>query len=492
MRLSLPLVAIASAITACAAPQTLAQAEAPARAPNILVILVDDLGARDLGYSGSVFHETPEIDQLAAEGIDFTNAYAAFPRCVPSRHAFFTGRNPARAQVPGGRGGESLGTEVVTVAEAMQEADYTTFFAGKWHLGREADEMPDAQGFDINIGGGSAGAVATHFFPYGAENRRSIGPGLKQGEEGEYLTDRLTDETVAFLESHVASGSDRPFFAVLSHYAVHTPIEAPAELVEYYESKLDRMEEPDRPQLIERDGETQLIQNDPVYAAMVTSVDQSVGDLRAALDRLGVAEDTIIIFTSDHGGLSNRGLGRGRRLPTSNWPLRAGKGHIYEGGVRVPFLAAWPGHLDGGVTSPTIVNNTDLFPTFLSLAGLPLRPDWHRDGNPIAAIAGGEQVSSPIYWYNPRPRVQSTGDRASAAIRDGDWKYVLSFDPAVPSELFDLSEDPGENNDLSGRYPQRAADMRGQLENYLNEIDAVAPSLDRRGREPVPGVSFGN
>ena len=482
----LPLTALIGLASCAAMPQP---QEAPVErpeAPNILVVLVDDLGARDLSYSGSVFHETPAIDQLAADGIDFTNAYAAFPRCVPSRHAFFTGRNPARAQVPGGRGGESLEPEAVTMAEAMQDADYVTFFAGKWHLGKRPNQMPEAQGFDYNIGGASAGAVATHFFPYGAEKGRGLGPGLEDGEEGEYLTDRLTDETVSFIERHVASGSDKPFLAVLSHYAVHTPIEAPAHLVEYYEDKLETMPDPGRPEMIERDGQTQLVQNDPVYAGMVASIDESVRDLRLALDQLGIADNTIIVFTSDHGGLSNTGEGRNRHLPTSNWPLRAGKGHIYEGGVRVPLIVAWPGQLDAGATSPTVVNNTDLMPTFMALAGLPLRSDWHMDGNAIAAIAGGTQQASPIYWHNPRPRTRNTGDRASAAIRDGEWKYVLSFDPAVPSELFNLAEDPGENTDLSSQHPQRVTAMRARLQAYLREIEAVPPSLDRRGRELAP------
>lgn len=482
----LALGALASAIICACAPQpapAIASKATGANPPNIVIVLVDDLGWADVGYNGSTFYETPAIDQLAQDGIRFDNAYVAYPRCVPSRYALMTGRNPARAAIPGGAGGEVMESEEITIAEGLKQAGYATFFAGKWHLGKTPATSPEGQGFDINIGGGSAGAVASHFWPFAPETLGRLGPGLEQGEEGEYLADRLTDETIAFIRDHLANDPEKPFFALLSHYGVHTPLQGKPELVERFSAKLRSIGGAPGPAFDLRDGKVKLHQDDPVYAAMVYSIDESVARLRAELEALGIAESTVIIFTSDHGGLSNTRADGNRRLATSNLPLRAGKGHVYEGGIKVPLVVAWPGTLAKGQVSAALVNNTDLFPSLLKLAGAAPMPEAHLDGMTMLFTGGGDAGNALAYWHSPRPRPRNTGDRAASAIREGRWKYILSYDPAQPSALFDLAADPYETTNLSDHHPALVAHLRGRLEAWLAEVDAVEPSLDRRGRE---------
>lgn len=448
--------------------------------PNIVFFLVDDMGWRDAGFSGSQLYETPAIDQLAEDGLVFTQAYAAYPRCVPSRFAIMSGINPARQQVPGGR--EALAAENVTFAEMLQDAGYATFFAGKWHLGHRNGESPEEQGFDINIGGGRAGAPGSYFFPYGSEGNKQMGPGLETGVPGEYLNDRLTDETIAFIENHRRRNADEPFLAVLSHYAVHTPLEAQADDVAAADDRLARLDLPSGPETVERDGETKLVQDNTVYAGMVASMDRSLGDIRAALEDLGIADNTVIIFTSDHGGLSNRGAGRGRELATSNLPLRAGKGHLYEGGIRVPMIAYWPGVTLAGGKVDAVVNGTDHFATLLELANVHPFDGAADSLSYLPALRGHVFTPErPVYWYNSRPRPNQTGDRAGAALRLGDWKFISRYAPGELDELYNLAVDPFEENNLVESEPTRVARMRQQLESWLDEIDAVDPQLRRRG-----------
>jgi arylsulfatase A-like enzyme len=471
--------AVAPAVTAKSAPTD----KKAAQRPNILVILMDDLGARDVGYAGSTFYETPAIDKLAQDGMRFDNAHVAYPRCTPSRYALMTGRNPARAQIPGGTGGEAMAPSEVTVAEALKAAGYATFFVGKWHLGKTPDAMPDAQGFDINIGGGSAGAPGSHFFPYGAEKGRTMGPGLEKGAQGEYLTDRLTDETIRLIEAHNKAKPGQPFFAYLSHYAVHTPLQAKAEYRAKFTKKLAAMGGAKADAYLARDGETKKYQDNSTYAAMIASMDDSVAKLRAALSRMGIADNTIIVFTSDHGGLSNRGAGGSREVATSNLPLRAGKGHVYDGGTRVPMIVLWPGHTKPGSHSAAFVNNTDHYPSWLGMAGAALQPKSHVDGVPyLPLLTGGKgDLARATYWYSPRPRPNQTGDTAAGAVRVGDWKLVRNYDPSKKDELFNLAADPGETKDLAASDPKRATTMRQQIDGWLASIDAVKPQLGRGG-----------
>ncbi|ANU07224.1 sulfatase [Paraurantiacibacter namhicola] len=480
--------AVTVALAACAAGSandfTSSKAANASSMPNIVVVLVDDMGWMDVGYNGSKLYETPAIDGLAADGLQFNRGYVAFPRCVPSRYALMTGRNPARASMPGERRGDQLRPEEVTIAEGMKQAGYDTFFAGKWHLGKKKGAMPEDQGFDINIGGGSAGAVGSHFYPWGAEKKLTLGPGLEDGVKGEYIADRLTQETVEFIEEQQATGNGRPFFAVLSHYAVHTPIQGKKDDTAYYARKIEANGGVRQPEVAQIDGQTKLHQDNDEYAAMVKSMDESVASVLATLDRLGIADNTIVVFTSDHGGLSNRGEGRGRELATSNLPLRAGKGHLWEGGVRVPFLIRWPARIAPGQKTDALVSVMDLFPTFLDAAGAPLMPEAHVDGRDITPLFANPAMEWPrtLHWYDPRPRPQSTGDTAASAIMDGDWKFVISYDESAEGGLFNVVTDPGETRNVAAQNPERAARMEQSLNGWLKSIDATKPRLGRKKR----------
>lgn len=304
-------------------------ASGPVTRPNIIFILIDDLGWRDLSYMGSRFYETPGIDKLASEGMSFGRAYEAAPRCVQSRFSIMTGKNHNRPEIHGLRG---LALDQGTIGKAFKENGYRTFYAGKWHLGGEETYWPQHQGFDINVGGCALGALATHFWPYylpdkpsdiGKNESHNVAPyGLETGKEGEYMADRLTDETVNFLKAHKKEGSGKPFFIYLAHYQVHEPLEAKADDVKYFEEKLKKtpkMEGPD----FENDytGKVKLKQDVPVYAAMIKSIDDSVIRIRQTLAELGYEQNTVIVFSSDNGGLSTCDLLGKRKLPTSNKPL---------------------------------------------------------------------------------------------------------------------------------------------------------------------------
>jgi len=358
--------------------------ERPRRRPNFVFFLVDDLGWKDLVCFGSPFYETPNVDRLARSGMKFTDAYAACPVCSPTRASIMTGKYPARVGItdwiPGfveandklnlplntPQDGYELPLAEVTVAEALKEAGYATFFAGKWHLGREPYH-PDKQGFDTNIGGNHTGQPRGGYFsPY--DN-----PQLPDGPEGEYLTDRLTAESLAFLDG--TGGA--PFLLYLSFYTVHTPIQSKKDYEAKYERKRDDLPAHDGPRFTkERESRVRMVQDDPAYAGMVQSMDESVGRILDKLEELGVADDTVVIFMSDNGGLSTVPW----EAPTSNVPLRAGKGWLYEGGIRTPMIVRWPGVTEPGSVCGEPVTSTDFYPTMLEMAGLPSRPGQHADG----------------------------------------------------------------------------------------------------------------
>lgn len=439
--------------------------------PNIVLFLVDDLGWRDVGCYGATFYETPHMDALAAGGMRFTEAYAAHPRCVPSRYAIMTGKFPARAGVPGRS--YNVAPEEQTFAEALKIQGYATFFAGKWHLSKRPEQEPQNQGFDVNIAGGAAGAPKSYFHPYNrtaTKGHKTAAPivGLEKGQPGEYLTDRLTGETVSFLRQHHEKRPEQPFLVVLSHYAVHTPLEAKADDVAVFERLLEKTPATG-PEFADRDGTTKLRQDHPVYAAMIRSTDESLGAVLKELDTLGFSENTVVVLTSDHGGLSNRGRTSQRPLATSNLPLRAGKGHLYEGGIRVPLIVRWPGHIRADTASGAVVNGTDHYATFLELAGAD--PNPHIDGaSYLAACRGGQLVrATPLFWHSPKGRPQSTGDRNSSAIRRGAWKLIDFYDEGR-RELYDLAADPGEANDLAGQEPDMAEGLLAELERWRTEI----------------------
>lgn len=449
--------------------------------PNVLFILVDDFGPRDLSCYGSEVYDTPNMDRLAATGARFTQAYVAYPRCVPSRFAILTGKHPAEYQ----KDRDSVHIEPdrdVTIGQAFQDAGYNTFYCGKWHLG-EGHSTPDNVGFDVTVAAGAAGAARSHFAPYNVSRQKGHGEkhgieGLDDAPEGEYLTDRLTAETIDFIKAN----RDQPFFAMLAHYAVHTPIEAKPHLTKRYQEKIDGFNFPDEQYEPESASENLLYQSNATYAAMIQSVDNGVGRLLNLLDRLELADNTIVVLASDHGGLSARG-GK-RQVATSNRPFRAGKGHLYEGGLRIPLIVRWPARIAAARTIDNPVITMDLFPTLLELSGQELRPDAHRDGVSFAGLLLDSEATTDaertFVWHNPAPRPSSTGDQFSSAIRQGKWKLV-EFPTLNRVELYDLDKDREEKTDLAEQAPDRRDRLLSQLRDWKNSVGAKdAPRLRKK------------
>jgi arylsulfatase A-like enzyme len=368
-----------------------------------------------------------------------------------------TGVHPSRAE----RDGEQLGNmnpDRVTIAEALQAHGYATFFAGKWHLGKDAKNWPEGQGYDVNIAAGSAGAPGSYFAPY-LPNKKLVGPETLEAPEGEYLTDRLTTETVKYMRE--ASAGDRPFFVTLSHYAVHTPIEGkPAKTVRY-QAKIDQQVFAGPEYEVGADGRNRRHQSNAEYASMVESVDESLGRIIDTLKELALYEHTLILFTSDHGGLSNSGPASNRELATSNAPLRAGKGHGDEGGIRVPLIVRWPGVSAEGGVSAQPVTGLDVYPTILAALGLAERPRETLDGVSFAATLRGEsdaRLERPLFWYSDRGRQGSTGDLNAAVVREGPFKLIEFFNEDR-LELYNLERDPGESTNFADELP----DVRDRL-----------------------------
>lgn len=448
--------------------------QASPQRPNFIFILVDDLGARDLGVYGSTFHETPALDRFAGSGMLFTSAYAASPVCSPTRAAIMTGKHPARIEItdwiPGDRPQDrpllgppirnELPLEETTIAEVLQQAGYRTFFAGKWHLGGPG-YYPEQHGFDSNLGGIEAGSPPGGYYsPY-------RNPTLPDGPEGEYLTDRLTDESIRFLEG----GDERPFALFLWYYTVHTPIQA-SRHVGRFEAKLETLAANLQPDQISEAGAwTKTRQDDPAYASMVYAMDENVGRLLDALEQGGLAGFTHVIFTSDNGGRSTlQGRPGG---PTSNLPLRAGKGWAYEGGIRVPLIIRSPGLTAPGSTSSHMVTSTDFYPTLVELAGLSLPEGSAPDGvSLIPALQGSVTGREELFWHFPH--YHGSGWTPGGAIRSGDWKLLEYFE-GNRLELYHLADDPGEVTDLAGRHPERAERMRQRLGEWRARVGAKMP-----------------
>jgi arylsulfatase A-like enzyme len=471
------------ALISVAASGTAEPARPPAK-PNLVFILADDLGWSDLGCYGSTFYETPHLDRLAASGMRFTDAYAACSVCSPTRASILTGKYPARLHltdwVPGRADRpdqklkrpvilDHLPLEEVTLAEALREAGYRTGFIGKWHLGG-TNFFPENQGFDLNVGGCAKGSPPSYFSPYRI-------PTLTDGRKGEYLTDRLTDEALKFIESAKA----KPFLLYLSHYAVHNPQQAKAELVAMYRAKAARLPPPAGPEFLpEGKQRARQIQNQPIYAAMVQSVDESVGRVIEKLAELGIEGNTVVVFTSDNGGLSTS-----EGAPTSNVPLRAGKGWHYEGGVREPCIIRWPGVTRPGSLCHAPVISTDYYPTLLEIAGLPLRPQQHMDGvSLVPLLKGGTLAERPLFWHYPHYSNQGGGP--GGAVRVGDFKLIEWFED-MRVELFNLREDVSEKHNLAAAMPEKAAALRRQLHDWRKDIKAAMPTPNPDYKPEVKG-----
>ncbi len=468
----------AGALAAALAPSA-AAGPAGGAPPNVLFILADDLGWRDLGCYGSTFYETPHLDRLARAGMRFTDAYASCPVCSPTRVSVMTGKYPARLNTTDWFGAPQPDTahrhwtrdkpllpapyvdhvllEETTIAEALGETGYRTFFAGKWHLGGEG-HYPEDQGFARNAGGHDKGSPPGGYFaPYG-------NPKLDDGPEGEYLPLRLARETSAFIQQD----SDAPFLAFLSLYSVHTPLQARRARISYYRRKARALHDERTMWGEEGDRRVRPVQDHAVYAAMVEAMDEAVGMVLDAIDAAGVADNTLVIFTSDNGGLSTS-----EGHPTSNRPLRAGKGWLYEGGIRVPLILRGPGVQAGGVCRVP-VTSTDFFPTLLSLAGMPPQPVQHPDGIDLTPVLSGAPTlkRDALFWHYPHYGNQ--GGSPGAAIRMGDWKLIEFFEDGRV-ELYNLREDIGEQHDLSTSHPEKVAELRARLKTWQQAVDARFP-----------------
>jgi arylsulfatase A-like enzyme len=450
---------------------------ASAPRPNLVFFLADDLGQRDLGCYGSTFYETPNLDRLAKEGARFTDAYAACPVCSPTRASIMTGQWPQRTGITDYIGAaapdqwprntilrpapysDRLALDAPTLAKALKAAGYATFFAGKWHLGPEG-WWPENQGFDHNLGGNERGVPyggGRYFSPYG-------NPRLTDGPPGEHLPDRLAAETAKF----IAANKDRPFFAYFSFYSVHTPLMAREDLRKKYEEKRARLG------LAAKWGrehtrDVRLVQEHAVYAGMVEAMDLAVGKVLAKLDELGLTQNTLVIFTSDNGGLSTS-----EGSPTSNLPLRGGKGWMYEGGIREPLLVRWPGVVKPGLIIDTPVSSPDFFPTLLEAAAVKPQPGQKLDGVSLLPVfKGGTLPERPLFWHYPHYGNQ--GGAPGAAIRRGDWKLIEWFEDRRV-ELFNLAADLGETTDLSRIEIARADALRAELHAWQKQVEAKLPA----------------
>lgn len=437
--------------------------------PNIIFLLVDDLGWKDVSFMGSKYYETPNLDKLAHEGIVFTNAYAACAVCSPTRASIQTGRYPARLgitdwirarfQVKDGNltapeafeenGNRVLrtpanpywmGQDEITIAELLKESGYFTCHIGKWHLGPD-NYYPEKQGYDLNIAGCDMGQPVNYFDPYSNETGVDF-PTLQPRRTGEYLVDRLADELVNVIEKH----NDQPFFINMCYYAVHTPLMAKPQIINKYEAKAIT------------DNQTNA-----VYAAMIESVDQSVGKLIKTLETEKLLENTMIIFFSDNGGLLSS---------TSNEPLRSGKGYPYEGGIREPMFVYWKGKIKPGSSIGIPISSVDFLPTICSVTNTSL-PGKVIDGRDISPLFWGHEIKEvPLYWHFPHYRGNDVVPYS--IIRDGDWKLIKRYE-GNEFELFNLKNDLGETTELSKQHPDKTAELNSKLENWLKYSNAKLP-----------------
>jgi arylsulfatase A-like enzyme len=456
--------------------------------PNVIFILLDDFGYADLGCYGSRFYETPNIDRLASEGMRFTDAYAACPVSSPTRAAIMTGRYPVNTGItdwiPGNQATDNgspsdkfialpfkqqLDPGEITIAEVLKQNGYSTMISGKWHLGADPKFWPENQGFDVNKGGYGAGQPNRskisngYFSPYG-------NPRLEDGPSGEYLTDRQTDEAIKFIEDQ----KEQPFFVYLSYYAVHNPMQGKENLIKRFSLKADSLgltkakafsREMD---WIRKDMSVnfkeRIIQSNPVYAAMIYSVDENIGKLLSKLKELKIDNNTIIIFTSDNGGLSTS-----EGSPTCNYPLRTGKGWLYEGGIRIPLIIRIPGigKKHGEITTP--VSSIDYFPTIAELTGTKLKNDKIDGVSIVGLIKDGTLSERPLFWHYPH--YSNQGVEPGSAVRLGKYKLIDNFEKGK-QELYDLSKDISELNDIASSNPQKVSELYNLLIEWRNKTGA--------------------
>ncbi|MDC7235382.1 MAG: sulfatase [Spirochaetales bacterium] len=473
-----------------------------AEKPNIVMILIDDMGWKDLSCTGSEFYETPHIDRIRKQGMMFTRGYAPCPVCSPTRASLLTGKYPVSNGVtdwinearpsdsPRGHARgylldapylDHLPLEEKSLAASLKEGGYQTWHVGKWHLGKEP-YYPEHHGFDVNIGGcykGSPG-LGGYFSPW------TTIPALKDADvpRGTYLTDYLTDKTLELIEGR---DEDKPFFLNLWYYSVHTPVQAKKEKIRKYKAKAKAMglhkvrtfEKGDRFPCFHKRFfriKRRLVQNDPKYAAMIESLDENIGRVLDALEQKGLMDNTMIVFTSDNGGLSTA-----EGSPTCNLPLAEGKGWMYEGGVREPWLISWKGKIEENSSSAVPIVTTDLYPTFLEAASLPLNPEQHKDGvSLLGHLQGGKAPErDALFWHYPHYGNQ--GGTPGSSVLMHPWKLIEFFEDRR-LELYHLEDDPGEQKDLSADHPERVQTMAARLHQWQAETGAKIPEPDKSFR----------
>jgi len=450
------------------------------KSPNIVFILADDLGLHDLSVTGSTFYETPNIDRIAKEGTVFTQGYAASRVCSPSRASIMLGQFTARHGITDWIGAKSgtewrdlgrndkllpaaynhnLSKEQTTLPEAMRTNGYATFFAGKWHLGEEGS-WPTDYGFDINKGGWDVGSpIGGYFSPW--EN-----PNLENTTEGENLSMRLASETAKFIEKH----KDTTFFAYLSFYAVHGAIETSEEKWSKYRDKAEKQGIAESGYEMERVMPIRTVQDNPIYAGLVEQMDDAVGVVLKKLEELGLDENTIIVFTSDNGGVAS-----GDSFSTSNLPLRGGKGYQWEGGIREPYFIKVPGMTEHS-TIDYPVTGADFYPTLLDLSGIALNPEQHRDGVSLKPLLEGKSLSErPLFWHYPHYGNQ--GGEPSSIIREGNWKLIHYWEDER-DELYNIKSDPSEQTDVAAKNKEITTQLKNRLFAFLEEMKVNETNLD--------------
>lgn len=453
--------------------------------PNVVVFLVDDLGYMDIGANNpDCFYETPSIDALSKSGLRFTNGYAANPVCSPTRFSLMTGKYPTRVGATnfftGNRKGKFMGAELsnrmpleeITLAQTLKSSGYATFFAGKWHLGPTEEYFPQNRGFDINLGGWNKGGPYTgkkYFAPFENPQLQPDSP------EGDHLPARLGRETAKFIQEN----ADVPFFAYLSFYSVHTPLIGRPDLVEKYKAKAqanEGQEFADEEQFLgNQPRHVRILQKHAVYAAMVEAMDDAVGVVLQQLEDSGVADNTIVVFTSDNGGLSTS-----EGSPTSNLPLRGGKGWVYEGGIREPWIIRYPKITQPGTTCDQPICSIDLFPTINAAAGVEFKHEI--DGIDLMPALKGQLLErEALYWHYPH--YSNQGGMPAGAIRVGDFKLLERYEDGQV-HLYNLKDDIGERNDLSAQQPERVADMRDSLHRWYKTVGANFLRKNGDGPEP--------
>jgi arylsulfatase A-like enzyme len=453
--------------------------------PNIIFILIDDLGWRDLSCYGSKFYETPNIDRLFYEGMHFTDAYAAAPVCSPTRASILTGKYPARVGVTNYIGGppargilfdspyvDHLPLSEKSLAVSLKETGYNTWHVGKWHLGGK-EYHPENHGFDINIGGCHWGApINGYFSPWGIDT-------LDDGPEGEYLTDRLTDEAIRLIKEN---DLNKPFFLNLWYYSVHVPIQAKESYIEKYIKKaqdmgLDKKKTFEVGEFFPAEALSprifrifrRIIQSDPIYAAMIEILDENIGRLLKTIEETGQSDNTIIIFTSDNGGLSTA-----EGSPTTNYPLLEGKGWMYEGGVREPLIVKWPNVINPGSFCNVPVTSPDFYPTLLEAAELHPSSEQNLDGISFMPLLKEKNKlgRDSIYWHYPHYGNQ--GGTPGSSIRMGDYKLIEFFEDDR-LELYNLKKDISEKDNIIKRYPDLAGKMKKKLAEWRKSVNGKIP-----------------